>query len=112
MSAAQRICVLGDGSFGTALGCVLARNGHDVVLLSRSKQVPAIVNEQHFNPRHFPDVVLPDSLTCTNDPKVAFEGANYVLHAIPVQHSADYLRKLSSYLNPSLPLISCSKVST
>ena len=107
---AKNICVLGAGSFGTALGCVLARNVNSVCLLTRSDDIPASIAETHRNPRYFPDFVLPDNLTSSADPEVAFKDADYILHAIPVQHSADYLRSVISYIKPTIPIVSCSKV--
>ena len=102
--------MLGAGSFGTALGCILARNGHSVCLLSRSLDVATSIQETHKNPRNFSDFTLPDNLTATSDPAVALHEATYVLHVIPVQHSTDYLTGILPHLNPTVPIISCSKV--
>jgi len=89
----------------------LARNGHKVCLLARSEDIPECISETHQNPRYFPDIILPDNLCSSNDPLVAFEGADYILHAIPVQHSADYLESVKPHIKPTIPIISCSKVS-
>lgn len=106
----QRVCVLGAGSFGTALGCVLAKNGHSVCLLSRSEDVPESIQKCHINPRYFSDIVLPENLTSTTDPVVAFDKADYILHAIPVQHSGEYLEAVKEFIKPNVPIVSCSKV--
>lgn len=110
MEETKRICVLGAGSFGTALGCVLARNGHEVCLLSRSEDVPESIAKTHTNPRYFSDVILPNNLTSTTDPTIAFDNINYILHAIPVQNSGEYLEGIKEFIKPNIPLISCSKV--
>jgi len=39
-----KICVFGSGSFGTALGTVAARSGHNVVLISRTKETIDEIN--------------------------------------------------------------------
>jgi len=36
---AMKVAVFGSGSFGTAMACVVARNGHDVVVLTRREDV-------------------------------------------------------------------------
>jgi len=41
-NAIVKITVLGSGSFGTALGAVLARNGHEICILTR---YPDVVEE-------------------------------------------------------------------
>ena len=38
MTEKYKICVLGAGSWGTALAILLAKNGHDVLLWGRNKE--------------------------------------------------------------------------
>ncbi len=45
-----KIAVLGSGAFGTALGYCAARNGHEVVIVSRQKEVVAAINEKRVHP--------------------------------------------------------------
>lgn|SRR3990167_2643973 len=104
------ICVFGSGSFGTALGTILARNGNPVVILARSPETVQSINEKHINPRYFSDITLPENLTATNSAEEALKGAEFILHVVPVQHSYDYLRNLAPLLSPNVPIISCSKV--
>lgn len=106
----EQITVLGAGSFGTALGCILARNGHAVKILTRTKEVAESINSAHINPRNFSDFTLPNNLTCTDDPILALKNSSYILHVIPVQHSSDYLSNIKEHINKSTPIISCSKV--
>ena len=37
IDTSKHICVLGGGSFGTAIASMLARNNHDVVILDRNE---------------------------------------------------------------------------
>ncbi len=43
----EKIVVLGCGSFGTAIGALFARNGHQVVLLDRKE----VLDMSQLNPR-------------------------------------------------------------
>ncbi|MGD8841982.1 MAG: 2-dehydropantoate 2-reductase N-terminal domain-containing protein, partial [Gammaproteobacteria bacterium] len=54
------ICVLGAGSWGTALAMLLARNGHLVRLWDRDADHIAALSEQRENRRYLPDIELPD----------------------------------------------------
>lgn len=105
----ERIVILGAGSFGTAIGGMFARNGHTVVILDRKEERCKIINETHKNPSYMKDFVLPDTLSCTTDPKAAFEGATYCFHAIPIQASQSYLETIKPYLKKEVPIISMSK---
>ena len=48
------ICVFGTGSFGTALGTVAARAGHDVTIVGRTKEIINEITESHTNSKYFP----------------------------------------------------------
>lgn len=105
-----RIAVLGSGSFGTALGSVLARNGHEVVLLTLRPEVAAAINNDHKNPSvPFSDMVLPFNLRASCDAATVLSGAEWVVHAVPVQASLECLRAVAHLIPPTVPIISASK---
>ena len=54
-----RIAVMGAGSWGTAVGKVLADAGSEVVMWARREEVAADINGAHCNPTYLPDIVLP-----------------------------------------------------
>ena len=56
------ITVYGGGSWGTALGHVLASAGHETTLLLRDEEVARAVNERHENPRYLAGLPLAPSL--------------------------------------------------
>lgn len=62
----KKITVLGSGSFGTALGVVLAKNNHNVMILSRSPEVAESINSKHINPKYFSNYTLPSNLVCSS----------------------------------------------
>lgn len=105
-----KICVLGGGSYGTALAYVAAAHrGHEVSLLVRTAEQAAIINETHRNPRRFPDTNLPNTIVATSDVKEAVKDASLVLHAIPAQVTPEFLRSISAHLVSGVPLVSTSK---
>jgi glycerol-3-phosphate dehydrogenase (NAD(P)+) len=55
----MNVAVLGAGSWGTALAVVLARNGHDVLLLGRHEEDLTAVRETRENRRYLPGFELP-----------------------------------------------------
>lgn len=50
----EKIAVLGAGSWGTALGFVLADNGHDVRIWGHRQEIIDGINEMHENKNTFP----------------------------------------------------------
>lgn len=103
-----RVAVIGAGSWGTALGHLLARRGHDVVMWAYEPEVVAGINEQHRNPLFMSETALPPSMSATGDFAEALRGAQMVLFTIPAQLVRARLRELATLL-PEVPLVICSK---
>ena len=49
----HKICVLGAGSYGTAMAFVSAQQGHDVSLWMRREEVAKKIRETGFHPKRF-----------------------------------------------------------
>jgi len=104
-----KVAVLGSGAFGTALGTHLARQGHEVFILTRTPAIATRIKAEHRNPGVFDGYALPYNLTATTEAAVALAGADWVLHAIPVQVSFDYLASLRDVIPADVPIINTSK---
>ena len=82
--------VLGGGSFGLAMACVLGRNGVPVTLLMRNKQDAEHVNEYLRHPKYLSDLDLPPSTRATIDAADALRDASFLVHCVPVANGAEY----------------------
>lgn len=58
----MKVAVLGSGSWGTALAILLSRNGHEVVLVGRSKEEIADLSAGHVNHRYLPQAEVPSNV--------------------------------------------------
>jgi glycerol-3-phosphate dehydrogenase (NAD(P)+) len=103
-----RVAVLGAGSWGTALGHLLASRGHDVVMWAYEPEVVAGINQQHNNPLFMSEAPLPPNMTATGDFAQALNGARMVLFTIPAQLLRARVREIAPLL-PEVPLVICSK---
>lgn len=79
----MRCAIIGAGSWGTALGMQLARNGHETFLWDRDPARAATMDATRENTRYLPGHAFPDPLRVTNDVDVALDGAALVVAAVP-----------------------------
>lgn len=80
-----RIAVMGAGSWGTAVGKILADAGAEVVLWARRNEVARGINAEHRNENYLPGIVLPGSVSASSDPAEVLSGADEVVLAVPSQ---------------------------
>lgn len=66
-SSKPKIAVLGAGSWGTALACLLANNGYTTSLWSHSADHIAQLTATGENTRYLPGIQLPESLLFSSD---------------------------------------------
>lgn len=109
---AEKIAVLGAGSWGSTLANMLTENGHQVVLWSRDEDQVKQLNEEHINPRYMKDLVYSSDLVATTDMKAAVKGAQVVLIVIPtkgIRSVAQQLNKILTDLHQQPLIIHATK---
>jgi glycerol-3-phosphate dehydrogenase (NAD(P)+) len=77
------VCVLGAGSFGTALAKLFAEGGHRVTMYARDRDVVDSINTNHVHPRRLQTIRLPPGLHATNHVVDAVRDATLVVTVIP-----------------------------
>ena len=97
----MKIAVLGSGSWGTALGQVLAENGHEVVLWGREDYIADEINQAHTNSHFLPGINLPTTIVATTDLKAALDQATVLLFVLPTKAIRSVARQVASYLSQS-----------
>lgn len=105
----KRIAVIGAGSWGTALGIILARTGHDVRLWSRNAEVVQSVNRDHLNAVYLTDFRIPEAVRATQEIAQAVEGAELVLLATPSHATRAILRSMTTSLRAEMIFVSATK---
>ncbi|HJC61645.1 MAG TPA: NAD(P)-dependent glycerol-3-phosphate dehydrogenase [Candidatus Dietzia intestinigallinarum] len=104
-----RIAVMGAGSWGTAVGKVLADAGSEVIMWARRDEVAAGINEEHCNNRYLPEIRLPSTITASTDPAEVLDGAEEVVLAVPSQSLRANLENWVDLLAPGVGVISLAK---
>ncbi|GAV20051.1 glycerol-3-phosphate dehydrogenase (NAD(P)+) [Mariprofundus micogutta] len=101
MTRMQQVCVLGAGSWGTALALVLARSGHrEVRLVASSDAQAAEINETGENLRYLPGIALPGNIEITADVQMAIKDIDICVYALPCVAVSDFLPLLADGAYP------------
>lgn len=105
----MRVAVIGAGSWGTALGIMAARAGHEVRLWSRNREVVESVNRQHLNATYLPDSRIPDGVRASVDIVEALERAELVILAAPSHATRAILISMVPVIEPNMVFVSATK---
>lgn len=97
---ADTVGIIGAGSFGTALGSVLARAGRRVVLWSRDPAVVESIVKARTCPR-LPAAPLPPPLEATTDPRRVAGEARFLVMAVSSRDVAPRAKELGGFLDGS-----------
>ena len=103
--SADRIAVLGAGSWGTALANVLAGNGHATVLWAYEPAVAEDVSERRRNDKYLPGVELEPSLRATSNMAEALRAAGVVVSVSPSHVVRPVMREARGHLRDARPLV-------
>ena len=95
MADSLNIAVLGAGSWGTALGALMARHGHAVTLWGRDAKAAGLIESGRENTRYLPGILLPQNLRATTDLAAAVHTADLVLVVVPSHAFTETLRALA-----------------
>jgi glycerol-3-phosphate dehydrogenase (NAD(P)+) len=97
---ADTVGIVGAGSFGAALGSVLARAGRRVVLWSRDPKIVDEITTKRTCSR-LPEAALPAPLEATADPRRLASEARFLVMAVSSQDVRDRAKELGNYLDGS-----------
>ena len=105
----KRIAVIGAGSWGTALGIVAARAGHEVYLWSHTGAVVESINREHINSRYLTEAPIPDTVRATGNILEAVEAAELVILAAPSHATRELLAAIAPALRVEMIIVSATK---
>lgn len=106
---AEKIAVIGAGSWGTTLADLLAKKGHEVTLWAYEPELVLEMRDNRENTLFLPGIKLNERLRFTNDLEEAYRGCSMVLCVVPSQ----LVRRVMTNSLPFLPkeaiIVSASK---
>lgn len=105
----SKVTFLGAGSFGTALGILLAKKGNEVALWDRDEQVVHDINVNRKNDRYIKGLTLPSNVTAYEKIEEALADSQYVVLAVPSHIIRTLCRSIKDIINEKSIVISIAK---
>ena len=104
-----RAAILGTGSWGTALACLLAHRLDEVCLIGRNQKTADEINQNHSNQHYIPNLSLDAKIIASTDIKRA-QDYPLVLFVVPTSATEASASQLASIdLPENTILVSCAK---
>ena len=103
------IAVIGAGSWGTTLACILSEKGFDISLWVYEESLAEEIRNTRINGIYLPDIAIPDNIRITHKLNEAVKQARYVVSAIPTQYTRAVFEKADFYIPDEAVIISASK---
>jgi glycerol-3-phosphate dehydrogenase (NAD(P)+) len=103
------VAVVGAGSWGTALGKVLADKGHPVTLWDRSAEHLAQIARARENQKYLRGVTLPEAISVEPDLERAVAGKPFVLAVVPSHAMREVMLRAGQAMSPDAVTVSASK---
>ena len=106
---AERVAVIGAGSWGTALVKPLSDQGHDVTLWGHRKDhIEAVIRDRE-NKTYLPGFLLQENVRPVADLEEAVNGANFIVMVVPSHVYREVFRQLCPYINKGATIVSAAK---
>ncbi len=105
----MQVGLIGLGNMGTAIGNLIAGNGHRVLGWELNPEVVQEINEQHSNRRYLPDIALHPELKATGDIGRVIAASQVLFVAIPSAFIESTLRPVKDELSADAIIVNMAK---
>lgn len=107
----EKVTILGAGSWGTALGIVLADNGHEVRLWSYNEDQVNEINTYRTNERYLPGIQLEGKIHAYTEMSSALHNVKTIVIAVPTKAVREVVRKIARIIkNPVIVVHVCKGI--
>jgi len=103
------ISVIGAGSWGTTLACLMAEKGFDVSLWTYEESLAQEISRTRINNTYLPDIILPDNIRVSHKLDIVLRRSRYIVSAVPTQHTRAVFKEASQYIPAGAAIVSVSK---
>lgn len=103
------IAIIGAGSWGTALACILAEKGLFISLWVHGGQTYQFIRERRENVYYLPGIKIPENVFPTDSLEEALNGKNCIIAVLPSHAFREVLKGAKPHLKPGCLIISATK---
>ena len=103
----KKICIIGSGSWGVAIGIHATNTGNKVIMWAHSDEECAEINKNRRT-KYLPNVTIPQSIKCTTSLEEAIKESEIIFHVTPSKYTRETMKKYKQYIT-NQPVIICSK---
>lgn len=105
----EKVCVLGTGSWGSALGLTLAKKGYEVVMWTLSEEQANKINSTKENIDYLPGVLFPNNITITTYLEEAVLNSIVVVLAVPSQAIRSVCNQIKPFIKDEQIIVDVAK---
>ena len=91
--------IFGAGAMATAMGVLLASNGHNVLLYARRDELAKSINEKRRNMDYMPEVILPEGIRATSRFYEWISASDNIILAIPSRSILEFCELVKARKN-------------
>lgn len=105
----EKIVIIGAGSWATALGILLAKKGHEVVMWEYLPEKAKELQEKRENHLVLPGIKFPDNLRVTNSLEEILKDSKFLLFSVPAQVLRKVIPLIANQLREDITIINSAK---
>ena len=105
----KNICILGAGSWGTALSILLNGNGHNVTVWSIDPEEILMLNDYREHRDKLPGVMIPSTIEFTTELETALKDAEIVVCAVPSPFVRSTMKNASAFIKEGTIVVDVAK---
>lgn len=106
---AKRVCVIGSGSWGTAVTSLVAPRCERIALWCHEENVAKGINETGHNPGQLPDFKISSKVWATTSLSDAVRDAEAILLVVPSAFLRNTCAQLAPFVAPDVPVLVLTK---
>ncbi len=104
-----KVCVLGSGSWGTALAVHLAKKGEDVILCSLTEEKFEKIKKERENVSALPGVKIPDSVEITMDLESSVKNADIIVLVTASVYVRETAKRIAPFVRDGQIIVEAAK---
>lgn len=105
----EKICVLGAGSWGSALALELAKKGYEISMWTKNQEQAESIKLTRENKNYLPGILFPENIGLTTDIEEAIKGSTVIVLAVPSQAIRSICSKIKPFVKDEQILVDVAK---